>query len=381
MLLPLVLFALSVAFTAVFLHPYVTYPLSLRLMRSTTSAITDQSEVSDLSRFSLLFCAYNEASVMPAKIANLRDLQRRWPGLEVLAYDDGSTDGTVDLLRAAGDVVAVVQGEGRQGKAAGMKVLAARARGEFLVFTDANVVVSADAVAALSECYRDEHVGGVCGRLVYRASGGSATEATGGAYWRLEERIKQEESRTGNVMGADGSIFSVRASLYPDFPDTVQDDFTVSMSVIFAGYRLIRSDAVIAYEDLVSEHREEFRRKIRIASRAYHTHRHLTAGRKQSFTARDTYKYVSHKILRWFGAYWLVLAGLALSAAILLVYGAVVSMVLLAIVAALVTVLRLVRPHLFLIGWELISAVVATGIGVWRASRGATYATWQPPTR
>ena len=41
-------------------------------------------------------------------------------------------------------------------------------------------------------------------------------------------------------MGADGSIFAVRRELYPDFPDTVQDDFTVSMSAVFAGRRLVR---------------------------------------------------------------------------------------------------------------------------------------------
>ena len=81
-----------------------------------------------------------------------------------------------------------------------------------------------------------------------QAIAASPTAKVGALYWRLEEATKALESRTGSVMGGDGSIFSIRRSLYPDFPDSVLDDLTVSMSPVFAGKRLIRADDVIAFE-------------------------------------------------------------------------------------------------------------------------------------
>ena len=158
-------------------------------------------------------------------------------------------------------------------------------------------------------------MGGVCGTLRYSGDAGSSTEAVGGLYWRLEESIKDLESRTGNVMGADGSIFSVRRATYPDFPDSVQDDFTVSMNVIFCGRRLTRRQDALAYEGLVSSSREEFRRKVRIAARAYHTHMHLRPGLRRMGWL-DRYKYGSHKLLRWHSATWLALGAVALAVAV-----------------------------------------------------------------
>src|SRR3546814_6771444 len=97
--------------------------------------------------------------------------------------------------------------------------------------------------------------------------GESATASVGSLYWRIEERLKDEESRTGNVLGADGSIFSIRRALYPEFPDSVLDDLTVSMAVVFAGRRLVKAKDVIARERLVAGRGDEYRRKVRIAAR------------------------------------------------------------------------------------------------------------------
>src|SRR5690606_3537596 len=164
---------------------------------------------------------------------------------------------------------------GRAGKAHGMKRLAALAASDILVLTDANVLLAEDAIDRLLPYYADSQVGGVLGSLRYIGGDSSATASVGGLYWRLEEHLKDLESRSGNVMGADGSIFSVRRALYPDFPDDVLDDLTVSMAVVFAGRRLIKAQDVIAREMMVARREDEYRRKVRIAARSWHTHRHL----------------------------------------------------------------------------------------------------------
>ncbi|MEX0426794.1 glycosyltransferase [Nocardioides sp. DS6] len=365
----------AVACGLLFLYPYVIYPLTLRLLPKKPLSLGEAG--TDGAGFALFFCAYNEARVMPDKLANIRDLKERYPNLQVFAYDDASSDGTLQLLQAEPDLVTVVRGSGRTGKAHGMKQMVAQCRADYLVFTDANVILDVDCVAELGRYYADERVGGVGGSLHYISSAeGTATEAAGGLYWRLEEWSKALESATGNVMGADGSIFSVRRELYPDFPDTVQDDFTVSMAVVFAGKRLVKAPSVVAYERLVSDRADEARRKVRIAARAFHTHTVMKSGR-EAMSPVDKYKYAAHKMLRWWGAVP-VSVGL-LAALVFLASVGVPGLIALAAATVLTVAARVVVPKSSSFVWDLLVAVMSTLLGVLRARRGETFAVWTPP--
>jgi len=292
--------ALLLSLTAV-AWPFLFYPLVLRLLPTRP----EKPVAGPAPSASLLFCAYNEAGAMPEKLANLAMLKARYPKLEILAFDDGSSDETAALIAAQGDLVTLLRGPGRSGKAHGMKLLAARAKGNVLIFTDANVTLDADAIENLLARYADPEIGGVLGSLHYMGDGDSATASVGSLYWRIEEWLKDEESRTGNVLGADGSIFSIRRTLYPEFPDSVLDDLTVSMAVVFAGKRLVKAKDVIARERLVAARGDEYRRKVRIAARAWHTHSHLRPQLRR-MRAIDRFKYASRKIVRWFGGIFIL---------------------------------------------------------------------------
>jgi hypothetical protein len=91
--------------------------------------------------------------VAPALAALLA--QRAVPVLEVLVLDDGSTDGTADVVRAVADGdprLRLLSGTppptGQPGKPHACAQLAAAARGSVLVFVDADVVLAPHAVAA-----------------------------------------------------------------------------------------------------------------------------------------------------------------------------------------------------------------------------------------
>ena len=354
-----------------FLYPYLLYPLVLGL--------APRKPVRPAPvhlRPSLLFCAYNEAGSLAAKLENLRQLKAKHSDLEVLAYDDGSSDGTFELLSSAPDLLTLVRGPGRTGKAAGMKRLAAIAKGDVLVFTDANVVLSPDAIANLLPYYGDPAVGGVCGSLRYVDDGTSATAEVGSAYWRLDERLRTLESETGNVMGADGSIFSIRRTLYPTFPDSVLDDLTVSMSVIFQGGRLIKAADVVAFERSVSDRGEELRRKMRIGARAYHTHLYLREQLRR-MSLLDRFKYMSRKQLRWFGGLFLGLAVLFALAALALASTPAALLALL-IAGAAAGASRLSSGGSLSKAWQVVEAIFATLAGVVQGMRGKTVTTWAP---
>jgi cellulose synthase/poly-beta-1,6-N-acetylglucosamine synthase-like glycosyltransferase len=262
----------TAALLVLFVHPYVSYPLSLLGFRERPVRKGAGPRPRSVA---LLFAAYNEERALPGKLANIAEIKARHPDIDVIAYSDMSSDRTLDMLKARSDLLRVVPSSERTGKATGMRRMVASTDAEICIFTDANVILDPASVDRLLDYFTDPAVGGVAGTLRYINDDESLTAEVSGLYWRLEEWIKQRESRCGSIMGADGAIFATRRALYPMVPSHLLDDMTVSMSTIFAGYRLIHATDVVAYEKNATAASDEFRRKRRIACRAFNTHRHL----------------------------------------------------------------------------------------------------------
>lgn len=363
----------TIVFSTLVIYPYVIYPVILRTL---DKAFVPGFDPNASTSVTLVFCAYNESRSIRQKIANINRLKERYPDIEVLGYEDGSSDDTLEVMQSRPDLLETIVGAGRQGKAHGMKDLAARARGDILVFTDANVMLDEDSIARIRGWFADPGVGGLCGTLHYLGEDSSTTASVGGAYWRLEEKIKDLESVTGNVMGADGSIFAIRRKLYPQFPDTVLDDLTVSMATVFSGTRLIKCNDVVAYEHLVASRSDEFSRKVRISARAFHTHMFLRP-KLRKMKPLDKFKYMSRKMIRWFGGLFLILDVISV---LLLCF---VISVWLGLAAVFTMILGLtIGPRLGCrpldIILEISLAMIATLLGVVKAIRGQTFQTWTP---
>ncbi len=367
----LILAGVSAACWFLYFYPYFIYPLVLRLLSAKPIRTAPASFTA-----SLLLCAYNEIDCIARKIDNLRAIKRNSPDLQILVFDDGSTDGTYELLVQAADLLTVVRGRGRVGKAAGMKQLVERSTGDILIFTDADVVIETGAIDRLMPYYADEEVGGICGSVRMLSGPDSATSEAGSLYWSWDDRLQQLESATGNVMGASGALFSVRRRLYPAFPETVQDDFTVSMSVIFQGHRLIKAADVIACTNSIGRPGEELRRKVRIGTRAYHTHRYMRAQLK-AMHPRDRFKYASRKMLRWFGGLFVGLGTISGLAAIALLSPSMAAVLLLAFTLLAIFSLLASDGYLARSGQAAI-ATFGILLGVIQAMGGRTVTIWAP---
>jgi cellulose synthase/poly-beta-1,6-N-acetylglucosamine synthase-like glycosyltransferase len=360
-------------------YPYAIYPLILaRLPERPLRPVAAVPGKTRAPRLSLAFCAYNEAAVLPEKIENLRRLREADPNLEILAYSDGSSDATVALLQAEESWLRLFPSAERHGKSHGMNTLVQAAKGDIVVFSDANVMVDPRALAALRRSFADPTVGCVCGHLIYTNPDESATAATGSLYWRLEERIKALESRSGSTMGADGSIFAVRRTLYRPVPADIIDDMFVSLSILCDGYRVMRDPDVIAYERGATDSGDEFKRKIRIACQALNCHR-LLRPRLRRLGRLDRFKYASHKVLRWFGIYFLALGALAAGTWLLLQGLGLVALAGLLAAALLYAAGRAGVPKALARIVEILRAMAATGIGLVKSRRGERFQTWELP--
>ncbi len=373
----LVLGGLGGVLTLLVVHPFTTYPISLRILarRFTRPVHTGAGPPASIA---LCVCAYNEEPVIETKLENMLSMRRALPDLEILVYVDAATDRTAALLAPYhGRITLVAAGE-RQGKTHGMNTLVGMTQAELVVFSDANVLFAADAIPRLVAPFDDPEVGAVCGHLRYRDPDGHEDAQAGSVYWRLEEHIKALESRTGSVMGADGSIFAIRRSLHAPPPADLIDDMFVSLSILCSGSRIVRVDDAHAVETSVSRPDEEFRRKVRIGCQAFNVHRILWP-RLRRLPALDLYKYVSHKLLRWFAIYLLAGAAVSLMAAALLAGGPGAAVALsvagLAVTSACVSARRgkLVAIR------DILAAFLATGIGVARSLRGERFQTWISP--
>ncbi len=371
------LFVLCLLCVFLVVHPFVTYPLTLRLLRSRIHRPLKPAANPPQETFAICVCAYNEAAVIREKAENLRALQRAVPGLEVLIYVDAASDRTAEILADYKGHFFIHVSPERHGKTHGMNLLVAQAKASVIVFSDANVMLDPGSLDALRPYFADPEVGCVCGHLRYVNPGESVTAATGSLYWKLEEHIKQLETETGSLMGADGSIFAIRRHLHHPPPDDIIDDMFVSFSILCDGYRIVRAPDVTASEESVTASREEFRRKIRIACQAFNVHR-LLLPRLRTLGRLDCYKYVSHKLMRWFAIYWLALAVLLFEASL---WAAGYPWVGLALIGAgclglwLGDRLRLSPvPQVV----DILLAFVGTGLGIWRSLRGARFQTWAP---
>jgi cellulose synthase/poly-beta-1,6-N-acetylglucosamine synthase-like glycosyltransferase len=360
------------------LHPFITYPLSLLVLRRFHRVPIRASEQAPApGEIAICVCAYNEEQVIASKIANLLALQQRYPGLAVLVYVDAASDRTLALLEPYADRIELHVGAQRRGKTHGMSRLVAATDKPILLFTDANVLVDLDAPDRLVRYFADPDVGCVCGHLRYTNAAASATAATGSLYWRLEERIKWLETQTGSAMGADGSLFAVRRAAYRVPPEDLIDDMFVSLMVLCDGSRIVQAQDVVACEASATACGEEFQRKIRIACQAFNVHRALWP-RLSRLSALSIYKYVSHKWLRWSAIFFLTAGALLLACGLWTAGHAIwVGWLAAAASACLLAGYLGWAPALASL-WNVLSALAGAGIGVLRSLRGDRFQTWTP---
>jgi cellulose synthase/poly-beta-1,6-N-acetylglucosamine synthase-like glycosyltransferase len=242
----------------------------------------------------LIISAFNEENVIRKKIENSLALEHAGP-LTIVVASDGSTDHTVSIASEyEGHGVLVHDSPLRKGKNATLNDVVRGITDDIVVFTDANSLLSRDAIVRLVARFNDATVGCVVGELKYSDDTTSVGEGEN-LYWRYESRIKLWESQLGSVLVANGSIFAIRRPLFRDcFPD-LANDFQTPFDVANQGYGTVYEPRAIAVERTAELWEEEFDRKMRIVLRG------LTGfGRLHSrMHGLRLWQFISHKLIRW----------------------------------------------------------------------------------
>lgn len=372
------LLSLSLVFGLLSVHPFVTYPASLRLLRR-LRGVSNRAPMTDAGAgfsVAICVCAYNEEKSIVDKALNMIEISASIDRCELLVYVDGASDRTVEMLAQFADRIRVVASDVRRGKSYGMNVLVGQTSADIILFTDANVRIAPDALQKMLPWFADPTIGCVCGHLLYTNPDDSAMSSSGSLYWRLEEGIKQLESDVYSVVGADGSLFAIRRSAHTEVPPDIIDDFYLSLRIVLDGLKVVREPRALAYERSATSTRDEFQRKVRIACQAFNVHRLLWPQLRR--TPMLAYCYVSHRLMKWVIAYNLLLSAIFFLAAMCVAFP--VANVLLATVAVIAVFIGLVglgnKMALKLLAMGL--SFVGAGWGVWRSIRGDRFQMWTP---
>lgn len=301
-----VVFWISVA---CILHSYVVFPFLLRMLAAGRKL--PQTADTELPFVSVLMSVYNEEEVLDAKIRSVLDSEYPAGKLEFLIGSDGSVDRTDSIILSYRQSVVPVRFyrfEGRNGKAAVLDSLVPHARGSVLLFTDANILFEKSTVSKLVRHFGDPTCGLVAAQILnsgLRREGISHQER---AYIRRENRIKRDEGLLwGCMMGAFGACYAVRSSLFRQVPKHfLMEDFYITMSVLKKGFSAISDPEAVAYEDVSHAVREEFKRKVRISAGNFQNLGEFYSMLWPPWRPVG-FCFLSHKVLRWFTPFFLIL--------------------------------------------------------------------------
>jgi len=245
-------------------YVYVGYPLIAWL--SATLRPTRHARAPMQPSVTVIVVAHNEADRIEARLENLLALVYPRNRLQIIVGSDGSSDETVQRAqRFAGPGVIVVAYPTRRGKSAVLNELVPIASGDIVIFADARQRFSSNVAQVLVSHFADPAVGAVSGELMIMTDEAGTSAAKGaGFYWKYEKFIRLQESRVTSSVGASGSIYAIRRSLFePVPPDTVLDDVVIPMRIVRRGYAVLFEPDAKAYDRPSQTARQEFVRKVR----------------------------------------------------------------------------------------------------------------------
>ncbi len=298
-------------------HTYIIYPLLLKVLAVIASPLRWNTESVPLvgpaplhwergaTAVSVLIPAYNEEKIIKQKLESIFASDYPKEKIEVIVGSDASTDRTNEIVKSFPQVQ-LIEFTGRSGKPKIINKLATIANNEILILTDANVIFDKNTIHELTKHFANPEIALVDSNMVNINQQGKGISKAESTYIRGEVGIKNDEGKVfGMMMGPFGGCYAVRKSFYSPVPENfLVDDFYINMKVLEKGGKAISELNAKVYEEVPTDWKVEFKRKIRIATGSFQnlfTFYHLLFRfNKLSFC------FFSHKVLRWKGPFLMI---------------------------------------------------------------------------
>lgn len=287
------------------LYTYAGYPIILWLAtRFVEKPVYPDGELPSVS---LLVPAYNEESVIQAKLENSLTLNYPKDKLQIIVVADGSDDRTVEIVQEfESKGVLLIYTPERKGKMAAINRAVEECRSEIIVFSDANNFYQTETLIHLVKPFQDSRVGTTTGakQIIEEKRVISGSE---GLYWKYESKIKEYESLLGSCITSVGEILAVRRELFRPAPSaTINDDRFIVLDILKRGYKNIYVPEALSSEYASPKAGDEITRRKRISRGAYQVI--FNPAMLPYKRPLEVWKILSHKYFRSFIPFVMIMA-------------------------------------------------------------------------
>jgi cellulose synthase/poly-beta-1,6-N-acetylglucosamine synthase-like glycosyltransferase len=250
------------------IYTYLGYPLLLALLARTRPKPQPYQPITP--SLTLLIAAHNEQAIIAEKLENSLALDYPLERLQILVAADGSNDQTPDIVRLYAERGAELSySPPRRGKMAAINRAMAQARGEIVIFSDANNMYEVNVLRELAAPFANPAVGAVTGAKSITKGDGVLGESEG-LYWRYESFIKAQETRLGCCTGVAGEVLAIRRDLFEPPPDNIiNDDFYLALRLMQRNYQVIYTPQARSWERVSASAEDEITRRARIVAGRY----------------------------------------------------------------------------------------------------------------
>lgn len=291
-------------FVFLIFYTYAGYPLLLALFARFKQKPPEFHF--SFPKVSLMVAAYNEESILEAKIKNALELEYPRENLQILVANDCSTDQTSEIAeKYAKRGVELITTVERMGKIGNINNAARSATGEILVISDATNMYDPDALKELVAPFKDPSIGIVGGIHVIHQGDGALGESEG-FYWKYETQIETNETRLGSCITANGDILAIRKELWSDIPlNVINDDLYLALKVIKGGKRVMVTTKAIGRERVSPSAKDEIIRRTRMVAGVYQA---MSMARQTLPWKYPQYiwQIISHKFMRPLVPFWMI---------------------------------------------------------------------------
>ena len=310
------MWVLEIAFwgsLALIVYAHIGYPLLLAALGRLfgEDEADPRALAPDPPSVTLVVAAYDEESVIEAKVANALALDYPRDRLEVVVASDGSADATVELARAAG--AHRVLDLPRGGKVAALNAAVRESGADIVAFSDANSLWRPDALRLLVSRFGDERVGYACGQVRFTGGDGGNQE---GLYWRYEMAVREMESGLGGITAGNGGIYAVRREAYVELHPSRGQDIGFPFELTKRGWRAVYEPSARAEEKMAPTVEGEFKRKRRMMWGLWDVMLRWGMLSPRGYSPVYALEIYSHRLLRYLTP-WLHLVALGANAALL----------------------------------------------------------------
>ncbi|HJT18698.1 MAG TPA: glycosyltransferase [Thermoanaerobaculia bacterium] len=209
----------------------------------------------DYPFLSIIVPAYNEAEVIASSLSSLLEL--KYPYYEIIAVDDGSTDGTYERMKQFegnhyGVNVSVFRKE-NSGKADTLNYGIRRSKAQIVVCMDSDSRLTPEALRYAVYHFNDPHVGAVAGNVKVINRHNIWTKLQALEYIEGLNIVRNAQAfwRTVNVVPGPMGIFRREAIESVGFydSDTFAEDFDMTVKILAAGWKIDYEPLAVAYTE------------------------------------------------------------------------------------------------------------------------------------